>query len=244
MPGMPTTLAAGVPLVAAKSIGDNLKSALLVAGATGALSAAAGSASPEEANAAAFADQARALEDERQARVQQGVQKVNDAFAGFDDSYFDNVRKSADDYYQPQIARQFTEAARQLPFRYATTNSSAYNRGRGFLEEDRARQEADYHAKSQEYADSQRTNIEGARGDLINQVNAGSGVEDAANIAATRAAAIARPPAFSPIADLFQKYTGDAANLALARSAGGASSNFGAPPILFNRGGGSVTYGR
>lgn len=232
-----------------KGIADTIKGALdnplaktlgaLALG--GALASTVGGATGEDTAAQQFADEARQIEAERQQKIAEGTGKVNEAFGQFDDDYFSGIQHAAEDYYLPDISRQFDRTMRQLPMRFATRDSSAYAREAGLLEEDRARQEADYKGKALEYANNARATVEQNRGDLVQQVNAGAGVEQAADLAAKRAAAVSRPPTFSPIADLFTKFTANAANTAIARNLQGSS--FGAPNTLFSRSPrGAVSY--
>lgn len=161
------------------------------------------------------ADEMRRQEAERQARITAGTTKVNDTFAQFGDDYYGGVSKAFLDYHTPLVDEQYQAALRGLPAQFGSTASSEYNRALGELTRDYERQKVTMQDSAKSFADQQRQSIENARSTLLSQVQAGAGVEAAGTMATQQAAAVARPPAYSPIGDLFQKYTALGANYAL-----------------------------
>lgn len=122
-----------------------------------------------------------------------------------------------------------------MPLAYARTDNSEYARTLGNLERDYQRQLVDVNQKAIDAANQQRSTIEANRGDLLGQVSAGAGIDTAASSAAARAKALLQPPSFSPIADVFQKYTSNAANAVLLNQGSGYQQQ---APVLFGVGGG------
>lgn len=175
----------------------------------------------------------RAQEEERQRRVAAATQAVNGAFGKFDEPYFRGIADAYLDFQRPIFLEQAADARRTLPFGFASTASSAYLRKKADLERDIAREEAALADKASQFSNQQRGNVEQNRADLVSMAAGGTDAGTIAQMANTRAQALARPAPFQPIADLFQKYTALAANN--ARLNGGQGS-FQAP-LLFSRSG-------
>jgi hypothetical protein len=79
--------------------------------------------------AAAEAQAARAEQErlrlEREGKIRQGAQSIDQAFAGFDDGYFDDYRRTVVDYGMPQVQDQYNDSFGKLVAALA---------GRGMLE--------------------------------------------------------------------------------------------------------------
>ncbi len=149
------------------------------------------------------------------------------ASQGFNDNYFRTIADAYLNFQRPLVEEQAAAARRDLPYGYASTASSSYLRKKEELERDIAREQANLRDKALDFSNQQRAQVEQNRSDLVQLANAGTDAGSIAKMANARAAALAKPPAFSPIADLFQKYTALAANRAIAGQP--------AAPLLFNR---------
>lgn len=171
----------------------------------------------------------RAQEEERRARVAASQSAINGEFAKFDDPYFKSIADSWMKFQQPLFSEQAAEARRTLPFGFASTSSSAYLRKKGELERDIARENAGLGDKALDFSNQQRGAVEQNRADLVGLSTGGTDAGSIAQMANTRAQALARPAPFTPIADLFQKYTALGANAALARQPAGSFDS----PLLF-----------
>lgn len=154
----------------------------------------------------------RADEEARRQRQLQATASVNDAFKGFDDNYFSSIADEFMKFQTPLFEEQLTKARRDLPLRFASTDNSDYQRTLAELERDSLREQANLRDQATTFANQQRQSVEQNRADLLGQATSAGDVAASASQAAARAAALAKPPAFSPIADLFQKYTANAAN--------------------------------
>lgn len=137
---------------------------------------------------------------------------------GFNDAYFGNVADAYKSYYLPQLEEQMNEVKRKLPYRYASTSGSEYARGLSDLERDYQRGVTDIGSQGVQFADEQRGNIERQRGDLLSLATSGSDADLIAAQAARQAQTLSAPPQFSPIADLFARYSALAANESLGRA--------------------------
>lgn len=153
------------------------------------------------------AAQARADEQARQDRITQGVGNINNNFAKFDDSFFNQRAKDYSNYATPQLNQQYHQTANNLAYglaRSGQSNSSEAARQSGVLESDNAlaRQQVADAATGQ--AQTARQDVENNRNSLINQLNATSNPSLAAAGSMREAATLAMRPGFSPIGNLFQ----------------------------------------
>lgn len=154
---------------------------------------------------------------------------------GFNDAYYKNIADAYMDFQKPLLEEQIDQARRKLPMTVTSTGSSAYQRKAGNLERDYERAQVDLASKAQDVANQQRQQVEQNRSDLIGLANAGT---DAASLAAqssARSAALNKPPAFSPIADLFAKYMDTGAQL--------SNANLLANQIAYQNAGGPTYFG-
>lgn len=145
-----------------------------------------------------------------------GVEDVP-AVAGFDNDYFKNVADAYLNYQTPLLNEQADVARRALPSRFASTSSSAYQREAGNLERDIQREMSNLSDKSLDFSNQQRSAVENNRSDLIGMANSGTDASALATQTAARMAALAKPPAYSPITDLFSKYAAQAGSYAQAK---------------------------
>lgn len=178
------------------------------------------------------AERQRIEEEKRKERVKAEIAKINAQFSGFDDQYYDGVSKAYVDYYMPEFEEQFDTARRATI--YATPGGaygSAYNRAFETLARDRSREEVALNQRSQGFANQQRTNVEQNRGTLVQQAELAGGTGSAAERAVALSSALAAPPSYDPLGDLFARYTSTLASAQAARNAG-----FDVPssPLLFN----------
>jgi hypothetical protein len=208
------------------SIADKFKTAangLTAVGAAAGLLGAKSSSPTTQSTANALQE----TEAERQARILAATDAVNTAFAGYDDPYYSGIADAYKKYQMPLYDEQVTEARRKLPMSVPNTQSSAYQRRARQLETDVQRGQSQLDSDAIQQANARRGEIDFQKSDLMNMATAGADTASVADAAGQRAAQYAAPPQFSPIADMFQKYTADAANFALAGQA-----NRGAAPTM------------
>lgn len=157
---------------------------------------------------------AAAREAARQAQIASGTAAVNNAFTGFDDGYYNNIADMYKSHYAPLIDEQYQTALRGLPYQFASTQGSEYQRRVGELERDYQRQLVDNSSAATDFANQRRTNTENQRQALINQVTAGADPGTAATLASGAVKSLSAQPTFSTLGDLFAKYTGNVVNAA------------------------------
>jgi hypothetical protein len=201
------------------SIGKQLGTAAAVGGVGALLSGGGGGGGPAD-DPEALSSSLEADEAARQAAKRAAAGSVGNAFSGFDDSYYGGISKAYRDFQMPLLDEQFREAARRLPLTVARTDSSAFARKRGNLQTDYEREKVNIARGGEDEANRRRTAVENARSSLLSQAELGAGLDSAASQAASVAAAMAAPPAFSPIGDLFSKYTANMLNARTAADSG------------------------
>jgi hypothetical protein len=157
------------------------------------------------------AAQARADEQARQERIRQGTERVGTIFdSQFNDEFFNNRRDAYMNYARPQLEDQYGRAQEELTYSLArggNLNSSVRGEKAADLQQR-------FNLNQQEIADralsqsaEARTQVEGARSDLVGMLNATGDAEGAANSATARASALTQPQAFSPLSNLFSDFT-------------------------------------
>lgn len=168
------------------------------------------------------ANEARAAEQARQGRIREGTTAINDTFGQFGDDYFSNLRNSFTEFAVPQLDDQFSKAREELTFalaRSGTLDSS-------IRADQSAKMQREYDLTRQNIADQAlgyenkaRSQIEDARSELIRTLQSTGDAQGAAQAAQARAGALAQPPTYSPLEQLFTDFSaGLAKQAALERA--------------------------
>jgi len=184
------------------------------------------------------AKEARKREEERQARIRAGMEKINKTFEQFDDSFFGGRRKAYLDFAMPQLDEQYGKAKEALTFSLARgpglASSAAADKAADLRREfDRNRQSILDEGLNVENA--ARTDLENQRSDLVNQLNVTADPEAAAGAALARGQLMASQPTFSPLGNLFANTTAVLAQASEAERRRPGSTGV----TLFGRSGGS-----
>ena len=179
---------------------------------------------PNVPSAAEQAAETRAAEEERARKVRESSAAVNQTFdQKFGPQYYQGIGTSFRNYYAPQVAEKFDEASRATKFRTANiAGSSAANRTFGDLYRDKIRADSDVESGASDAVNKARQDVESKRSSLIGMAEAGGSLENTAALARQTAMSDIGRPTFSPIGDLFGKYT-SALNTAAQASNNGTS---------------------
>src|SRR5215813_8936096 len=94
------------------------------------------------------AAQARSDEEARQQRIRDATASVNQQFAQFNDPYFKNISDQYLAFNAPLLTEQATKARHDLPYKFASTDNSDYQRVLAELERDQLREEANLKDKA------------------------------------------------------------------------------------------------
>ena len=167
------------------------------------------------------AEIARQQEAARAARIAEGSASIDKQFGQFDDSFFDSIRQSALDFFNPQVKDQFTNTREGLIknlARQGNLNASTGARQLGDLQKAFGEQQGVIGNRALGFATDARADVERNRSDLMASLSATADPFAAANSAAARASTLSAPKQFSPLGDLFTKFAGTAAtNIDAAR---------------------------
>jgi len=155
----------------------------------------------------------------------------------FNDAFFDGIKQNYLDYADPQLDSQYQDANKQLTFsldRSGLLNSSVLGQKQSDLQKlyDTNKQKVADDALS--YETTAKNNVEDARSNLIQMLNTTGDAQGTANSAIARASALAAPPTYSPLGQLFTDFTGALGTQAAQEKAAAASG--GSYSIPYNTG--------
>lgn len=180
----------------------------------------------------------RALEDERAARVRTTSDAVNKTFdERYGPNHYQGLGDSFRDYYKPQINDQFTKAQRAVQLRYAdNADSSASNRTAAELYAERIRKDQDVESGALDAVNQAKQAVEAKRSSLLSLAEAGASLEGTSAQARAAANSNIGTPTFSPLGDIFSKYTNTLASAARAQNEGYQVPQFLGGQVDFLRG--------
>ena len=146
------------------------------------------------------------MEKQRQARINQGMQQVNNTFGQFNDDYYGGIRNAYMDYVQPDFNKQYEDAQRQLTLalaRQGVSSSSIAADRQSNLQDLYNRNQLQLQQKADGYVNDRRSAVEGARGAVVSQLNASGNAGQAGQQAIAQASSLQALPEFSPLGNLF-----------------------------------------
>lgn len=154
---------------------------------------------------------ARAEEQARQARIREGMGRIDSTFdSQFTDDFFTGRQNAFLEFATPQLEQQFNDAQRDLTFslaRQGLTDSSVRGQRTAELQRLFDTNRQDIADQALAYSNDSRNAVEDARSDLVRTLNATGDADAAAKAALARASALSQPQAFSPLANLFGDFT-------------------------------------
>jgi len=174
------------------------------------------------------ADAQRAEEAARQARIRQGTEAIDKTFGQFGDSFYDQRRDAALNYFNPQFDQQYGDAKKALAYSLdskGTTNSSIRAEKEAELQRAYDQNRRDVADKALSYSSQARGKVEEARGDLVRTLNASGDADAAANNAVSRAQMLSQPDSYSPLGQLFSTFVAGLGPQAQLERAGALSNN-------------------
>jgi hypothetical protein len=152
------------------------------------------------------AAESRQMEVDRQNRIKAGIAAVNEAFGGFNDSFYAKQKANYNAWATPQLNRQYNTQLDQLRYGLARTGlgaSSAGAKAKSDLSFDMNIASQQVANQAKDYEMKARSQVEGARADLISQAVSTTDPQHAANRALSAATANASGPAYTPLGALF-----------------------------------------
>lgn len=146
------------------------------------------------------------LEDQRRARIAEGMGYIDDTFDQFNDEYYGNIRSSYMDYVTPDFERDYEDAQRELVMQLARqglTGSSIAADKTADLQDLYNKNSLDIQQRADGYVNDRRSSVEAARGSVVSQLNASSNAGQAATSALNQASTLQALPEFSALGNLF-----------------------------------------
>ena len=158
---------------------------------------------------------AREAEEKRQGKITEGTNSINSAFAGFDDDFFSGIEQDANNFFNPQIDRQFDKTREGLIknlARQGNLNASTGATQLGDLDRAGQEQRVTFSDRARGIASGVRGDVESNRAQLLAQLTASANPAAAAATSAAAARQLSEPQQFSAIGDLFSQFGGVAAD--------------------------------
>lgn len=181
------------------------------------------------------ADQARIDEDQRQQRIAQASQKVNELFAPYGDDYYNKVSQDYEAYYAPELDRQYGQTKGKLIADLSSRgvlDSSIAGKEQGDLARLYADNQRTIKSQAQDYGRNWRNTVEGNRSNLLSLAESGAPLETVGNAFSNMEGFMTEPPEYSPLGDLFSQYSGNLTNAQLVREARQSGLGFASAPSM------------
>lgn len=190
------------------------------------------------------AEEARQREAARQARLSQGRSSIDNAFAGFDDNYYNTRASAYDEFAMPQLEEQYANQKKALTYalsRGGLLSSSTAAQKAAQLQDEYERNKALVASKGQEYGTNARRDVASSRANLLSILSSTEDPSTVADESLRQAATLRAQPAFDPLGNLFTDIASTIDQANSARQIGSAFNSGGSS--LFSRGGkGSGRY--
>lgn len=182
------------------------------------------------------AQQQRADEDARKARIAAGMGSIASTFGKFDEKFFGDRTKDYIDYATPQFERQLRDTRDNLIYALSRTGnlrSSAGQKKSADLNYEADTARAGIASDGLNKANELRNQVENSRSNVVAELNATGDSSAAAQAAIRNAVNLSTPVGYSPLGNMFASFAQSAAQI--GSNAGNGYSGF--------AGGGAQTYG-
>lgn len=151
--------------------------------------------------------EARAKEEARQRRIDEGVARVDDIFSQFDDGFYEGYRQDVVGLHQPDLDDQFARGNDQLTYalaRAGTLNSTIAADKRGEMQKQYDIGLGQILSNAQTAADQLRAQQGSEKSNIISMLNSTANADRAANEALAYSRNLFEAqPSYNPIGDLF-----------------------------------------
>jgi len=193
-----------------------------------------GSSVPTDNSAAIAAQQ----EEERQARIQEGVTSIDTAFEGFNDDFFNNYQNDYLGYFTPQLDDQYNDAVERLTLNLARSGNLTSSAGANQLAD--LRREFDTQSTSLtnqalSASNQLRGDVDNRRSQLFADNRAAADPGSAASAAASAATLLQPAAPTTPLSNVFGDFFNNLGNVSAIQNTN--RNNNGVQS--FNTGGGS-----
>ena len=179
----------------------------------------------------------------RQKRIATGQASIDDAFAGFNDDFYNQYQNDYSGYYTPQLSDQYADSAKKLKLQLAQTGNLTGSVGANQLadlEEYYNNQQLAITGQSQDAVNQLRSNIDSSKSQLYADNRAAADPSNASAAAASAAASLQPSAPSSPLANVFSDFFSNLGNTAAISNAQGYSQGPGVQSYGGTGGGSSV----
>jgi len=152
------------------------------------------------------AQTAKDAEAQRQAAITKGMKSINDAFAGYDDNFYNKRAQSFLDFALPQLGQQYQQTRNTLGFNLANRNladSSQASKTWSDLYTQMGQNKQSLADQSLQQANALRTQVSGLKQGAINTLYQTADPSQAANATASAISSINQPSAFAQLPNEF-----------------------------------------
>ena len=161
------------------------------------------------------------LEDERQQRIRDGSQIINQQFSRFDDGFFGDFKSKFLDFFEPQLQSQSDTARGQATT--ALVDRGILGTTEGIrtltnLQERDALERVDLVNRSLDESNALKAGVEREKSNLFALNEASADPERIAPLAQSGSASFAAPNSFQPLGDVFGSILNSAASFQAARN--------------------------
>jgi hypothetical protein len=206
------------------------------------------------------ADRAREEEKKRKEKIEKGMGKIDAAFAGFNNNYYQTRENAYRGFYQPQINEAFNKAKENLTYTLARAGAGTTYGTLGSTAETKLQTEGEtgyqrdldmLTAKVAEDRAAQAARIADEKAALVSQLNATANADQAGQEATAKTAQLFQEvPSYNSFADIFQGSAQGAAgliqagqNIQFANTFNGSGGGFSTPRTSGVRAGGTNVIG-
>jgi hypothetical protein len=192
-----------------------------------------------------MAQQQRADEQARQARINTGMSSIDSTFSGFDDNFYKNRQQAYIDYAMPEVQRQAAAAHRALVYalaRNGNLDSSGAIRKDQDLTTDTNKAALEVGNQALDQSNQTRSQIENIRSGIVAQLNATGDDQAAANSALRQTQNLNMPQGFSPMGQMFSDFLSGVSQIG-SNDANGYSGFVGGRPLFGSSRGSSRVVG-
>lgn len=175
-------------------------------------SSGGGSTNPEVA-----ARHAREREAARQAIIEQGREKIDEQFAGFNDDFYNQYQQKYTDFYNPQLQDQYSDARNRLTLQLARSGnltSSVGSKQMGDLQKHFNTQQTGITNQALDAVNKLRSNIDINKSQLYADNRAAADPGNAAQAAQAAAQSLQPTSPMSPLANTFSDFFNNLGNMA------------------------------
>lgn len=153
-----------------------------------------------------YASIAQQQEQQRQNRIAQGTTAINNAFAGFTPTFYQQRAQAYEDFALPQLSQQYQTNRNQVGFNLANrglASSSAANKQWSDLARSLGQAKQQIADTGISQAQQLQQGVESQRNTLLNQLYQSADPANAGASAVNVAAGYAQPSTFAPLGNMF-----------------------------------------